>query len=113
IDLENLICNDQMITINKGDSNNASQFPISRLCIVQIDVIAVQPTLLDKVLIYKGTILTLPDTPETPPTAGSVPTASTSVNVLGIGACDKDDGSCSSGCHQDWFGLACQHGESV
>ena len=44
-DLESLICNDQMITINKGDSNNASQFPILRLCIVQIDVIAVQPTL--------------------------------------------------------------------
>ncbi|KAK3782901.1 hypothetical protein RRG08_057956, partial [Elysia crispata] len=39
IDLENLICSDQMITINKGDSNNASQFPILRLCIVQINVI--------------------------------------------------------------------------
>ena len=26
-------------------------------------------------------------------------------------ACDKVDGSCSSGCHQDWFGHACQYGE--
>ncbi|KAK3762850.1 hypothetical protein RRG08_014174 [Elysia crispata] len=24
-------------------------------------------------------------------------------------ACDKVDGSCSSGCHQDWFGPACQY----
>ncbi|KAK3761901.1 hypothetical protein RRG08_000540 [Elysia crispata] len=25
------------------------------------------------------------------------------------GICDKDNGSCSSGCHQDWFGPACQY----
>ncbi|GFR67787.1 hypothetical protein ElyMa_000259000 [Elysia marginata] len=26
--------------------------------------------------------------------------------------CDKVDGSCSSGCHSDWFGPACQYGKT-
>ncbi|KAK3785975.1 hypothetical protein RRG08_064111 [Elysia crispata] len=30
-------------------------------------------------------------------------------HCAGSAPCDKHDGSCSSGCHQDWFGPACQY----
>ncbi|KAK3739298.1 hypothetical protein RRG08_016698, partial [Elysia crispata] len=33
-------------------------------------------------------------------------------HCAGSDPCDKDNGSCSSGCHQDWFGPACQY-ESI
>ncbi|KAK3767459.1 hypothetical protein RRG08_032134 [Elysia crispata] len=33
-------------------------------------------------------------------------------HCAGSAPCDTHDGTCSSGCHQDWFEPACQYGET-